>query len=451
MEYLAPPLETSPTALKEQFDTAMASYFPGWNPGAGNLAERIAGAQSLIDAQLMEAAAEGATNVFRFYGAKIADIPPVEAVQATGSTTWTATDTLGHTIPIGTIVIFTNGLGNRVAFETTAEATITAGQSLVENVPIRAQLPGEEANSISGLATELQSPLSFIASVNMPSPSNGGSEAESDEAYLNRLTEKLRTLSPSPITPTDFDILVGEKSGVGRVTTLRGVNPTGTLSATGTTTNTSNEVTGLTAATTEKLLVGTEVTGTGIPANTFIIEVGSTTIKLSANATASGSPTLTFTGLQKQPGYVCSVVGKANGEELSSGEMATIESEVGAECLAGVEFKVIKPKYTTITPVVNVVAWPGQNATTIKEAVEAALKEYLSPENWGKAPTGQASKEFNNDPKVRFVNVEHRILQVVGTHYISSLTLNGGTSDITMAGIVALPKCGTPTVNVSLG
>lgn len=62
---------------------------------------------------------------------------------------------------------------------------------------------------------------------------------------------------------------------------------------TGTTTNGSAVVTGLTD--TSQMIVGMEVTGTGIPGSTTILTVDSATqITLDANATADGSPSLTF-------------------------------------------------------------------------------------------------------------------------------------------------------------
>lgn len=61
---------------------------------------------------------------------------------------------------------------------------------------------------------------------------------------------------------------------------------------TGTTTKSSKSVTGLTSAVTSKLFVGEVITGPGIPSGTTVASVGTTSITLSKNATASGSGTL---------------------------------------------------------------------------------------------------------------------------------------------------------------
>lgn len=67
-----------------------------------------------------------------------------------------------------------------------------------------------------------------------------------------------------------------------------------TTQSTGTTTSSSTAVT-LSAANTS-IYTGMAVTGTGIAANTVVAAVSGTSVTLSANATASGTVTLTFVG-----------------------------------------------------------------------------------------------------------------------------------------------------------
>jgi hypothetical protein len=450
MEYLQPPLEQNPSALLQTFNEAMEVAFPGWTPASGNLDARMAAAGAQIGAQLMEAAGDGATNYFRYFGANIVGLPPHEAKFANGTTTWVITDALGHTIPAGTVAVFLDGLGNRWGFETLEAAVVAPGSKEVTGVSVRSVLPGAGANGISGVAVEISgNPPTFVASITLVSPTSEGAEAESDGAYLSRLVEENSTLSPTPITPRDFNIILTNKSNVGRAFTLRGFNPTGTVVHSGGIA-VSKEITGLTTVVTEQLVVGSAVTGTGIPASTFVTEVGAGTVKLNNATTKTETTSCTFTGVLKSAGYTASWVGSPTSEALSAEAMAQLETEIQEQCLAGVTFKVLAPTFTTINVAATVFAWPGQIAASIKEAIETAIKTYLSPERWGQPPTGQ-SKEWNNDPRVRIVNAEHAILQVIGTHYVASLELNAGTTDITMTGVVALPKLGTLTVNVNIG
>lgn len=72
--------------------------------------------------------------------------------------------------------------------------------------------------------------------------------------------------------------------------------PATTLTQSYSTTSGSNTLTVSAGTVTAGTSVGQNVTGTGIPANTVVTVVGSTTIQISNNATASGTATLTFTG-----------------------------------------------------------------------------------------------------------------------------------------------------------
>lgn len=449
MEYLQPPLEQNPSALLQTFNEAMEVAFPGWAPTSASLSARLAGAGAQVAAQVMEAASDGATSLFRYFGANIAGLPPHEGLAASGLATWVLTDTLGHTIPVGTVVVWVDGFGNRWGLETLAETVVAPGSKEAVAVSMRATAIGTGSNGLSGSAVELSSPLAFVASITLPSPTNGGSEAESDSTYLSRLVEENTTLSPTPITPRDFNTILTSKSGVGRAFTLRGFNPAGTVAHAGTTVSTT-EITALTTAVTEQLVPGTVVTGTAYAANTFVTEVGAGTVKLNQASIKSETATATFTGTIRNAGYCTSWVGNPAGEALSGGIMAELELEIQEQCLAGVTYRVLAATYTTVNVAVTLFAWSGQSAAAIKEAVEAAIRTFMSDERWGQLPTGQ-TKEWGNEPKVRIVNAEHAVLQIVGTHYISSLTLNAGSVDVPMAGVVPMPKLGTLAVTVNIG
>lgn len=449
MEYLSPPLEQNPSAIVQTFNEAMETAFPGWTPAPASLAARLAGAGSQTVAQLNEAASDGATNLFRYFGANIAGLPPHEGLAAGGVATWVLTDTLGHSIPVGTVAVWTDSFGNRWGLETLAEVVIAPGSKEAVGVSMRATAIGTGSNGLSGLAVELSSPLAFVASISLPSPTNGGSEAEGDSEFLNRLVALNTTLSPTPITPRDFNIILTNRSPVGRAFTLRGFNPAGTVVHTGTIAATA-EITALTAAVTEQLVPGTVVTGVGIAAGTFVTAVGVGTVTLNQATTKTESTTCTFTGTIRNPGFSTSWVGTVAGEAIAGGLLAEIEAEIQEQCLAGVTFKLLTPTYTVVNVAVTLNAWPGQTASVIKEAVEAAIRTFMSPERWGQLPTGQ-TKEWGNEAKVRIVNAEHAVLQIIGTHFITSLTLNAGSTDVALPGVVPMPKLGTLAVTVNIG
>jgi hypothetical protein len=84
---------------------------------------------------------------------------------------------------------------------------------------------------------------------------------------------------------TDTPVLIGDITGLS-------MKQVGVFTDTGTTTTSSNSIT--LAAANPLIGAGQTITGTGIPANTTVVSVVTTTVKISNNATASGSTLLTF-------------------------------------------------------------------------------------------------------------------------------------------------------------
>src|ERR1035441_3419847 len=227
-EYISPPLETNPEALVEIFHEYMEANVAGWEAAPGNLDERLGGAFSQLIAQLNEASSEGATNVFRYYGNNIVGIKPTEAEFAKGIAAVTAIDSLGHEIPLGTIIVWENNLKARVAFETTEAATIAPAATEVHAVPMRAVIAGSEGNGIEGNAIELVTSLPFVSKVELETPSNGGLNEEEDATYLGKLAKEFQLLTPKPILGTDFSLDLLNHPNVGRATTIPGFNTAAT-------------------------------------------------------------------------------------------------------------------------------------------------------------------------------------------------------------------------------
>lgn len=455
LEYLSPPLPTSPSSVERLFEEGMEAAFPGWKRSEASLTTRIGGAVSLVAAQNNEAAADGATNIFRYLCANLHNIQPGEAECASGTATWDVTDTLGHTIPAGTVAVWRNGSGNAWAFENTEPIVIAAGSNSATGVAMRALNAGEGGNGISGPAIELAPPvnLTYVSSVTMTTETTGGTESEGDSEYLTKAARRLETLSPTPILPRDFNNLLTEHSNVGRAITLRAFNPTATVTHS-TSISSSTTLISVTEAVAKLLLPGTEVSGTGIAAGTRVEEVKSVSageVTLTAAPTKTETSTLTFTGLTEQPGWSTSWITSTTGEALTEPEY---EKEIQELLLSGVGYKLLTPAYTTIAVQGTVYVWPGTSSSltsTIKASTEAAIKTYINPLTWGTG-VGTNSSEWNNDPIVRLLNVEAAILKVPGVHYVSGVKLNEGSANIHMTnGIVVLPKLGTLAITMATG
>jgi len=85
------------------------------------------------------------------------------------------------------------------------------------------------------------------------------------------------------------------------------------------------------------------------------------------------------------------------------------------------------------------------------QARASAPSPRLSPRRWGMPPTGDATSSGGwwNRPVVRHLELAAVLNQVDGLDYISALTLQGATSDVTLAGAIPLPRPGTITGTVT--
>jgi uncharacterized phage protein gp47/JayE len=89
-------------------------------------------------------------------------------------------------------------------------------------VAIQASDPGADGNAIGTAGSNIQliDPLAFVTTVRLEAVTSGGQDAESDDAYLNRLSAQLQLLAPRPILPEDFAIFARNIPGVWRATAI---------------------------------------------------------------------------------------------------------------------------------------------------------------------------------------------------------------------------------------
>jgi hypothetical protein len=165
-------------------------------------------------------------SIFRYYGNSIIGIAPIADIQASASSTWTAINTNGYTIPAGTQVGVRAAGDELIAFQVAFDVVIPPGSvtTTVGQVQLLAVLPGDQANGFTG-AAELIDPIDWIASINIPGLTGGGVTAETDDSYLNRLAAQLQLLSPRPILPQDFATMARSIPGVARALAVDGYNP----------------------------------------------------------------------------------------------------------------------------------------------------------------------------------------------------------------------------------
>lgn len=225
-EYIVFPIEVNPEDLQENVYDYLQTRIPGWEPNAGNLDVWMAEAFSLWAADLRTAMSEVTDAIFRNFGESMIGIPPTPASAATSSVTVTARDNAGYLMPQGTLMAYRTAQDDLYPFETAADLVIAPG-STSGTVAIIAANVGAAASGLGAAAAamELIDPIDWVTSVALVATTSGGQDAESDDAYLDRLRGELQLLTPRPILPQDFAALAINIPGVSRVIAIDGYNP----------------------------------------------------------------------------------------------------------------------------------------------------------------------------------------------------------------------------------
>ena len=222
--YNAPDVETDQDAIAQEVFTSLATSVPGWQAHDGNLDTWLVEAFAEVGAEIRALAADVPASIFTTYGQLVLGIPPQIAVSATGQATITAVDAAGYTLDVGAQFALARSGDDLVAFATLQEATIPPGDTSVDNVPFAAVIQGADANGLSGPGQMLD-PVVWVASVDVAAPTVDGLDAETPDAYLDRLTNLLRMVALRPILPQDFAILALQVPDVGRAVAMNLYDP----------------------------------------------------------------------------------------------------------------------------------------------------------------------------------------------------------------------------------
>lgn len=214
--WISVPIDTDEQALYDDAAATLRALKPGWEPAEGSLDTWILRAASRLASELRDVAADVPAAILRTYGQQVFQLPALEPARATVATTWTAADALGHTVPAGAQFTLRDAAGARQAFRTQSAAVIPAAETAVAGVLAEAVTPGLAADGLAGTPEPVDS-LDWLASIALDEPStSGGSDGETDEEYLARLSALLRIQSDVPILPADFEILALTVPGVAR-------------------------------------------------------------------------------------------------------------------------------------------------------------------------------------------------------------------------------------------
>ena len=238
MSYIDIPIVTDADVLVQQSIASIASSIPGWVPREGNLEVLLLEQFAAMASEAANVASDVPSSIFQYFGGLIG-ITPNTGVQNQLYTTWTLianAPTGGYQIPAGTVVgLFYAGASYQ--FQLVQNLTIAAGTSTATNVLVEAVTAGTAYNiqSISAinaigyyLQMGTQDPnVSSVVITATPSTNSAlvaGTDPETTDAFLNRLTAELQLLAPRPITPSDYALFAQNVSGIYRAQSFDGFN-----------------------------------------------------------------------------------------------------------------------------------------------------------------------------------------------------------------------------------
>jgi hypothetical protein len=181
---------------------------PGWSLEAGHLETIVTEMFARMASILAVLAQTHAREVFRDFVATVFRVPVLSASSASGTVTFTLTDTLGHTIPAGTQV----SIGD-VAFRTTGDLTAAAGAGTVTGTVV-AVIAGAAGSGLTGTAT-VEDLLDYVqTTAAVVGVTTGGTDGETVDAYVDRVHDELPTLSFAVVTPRDAELIAMSVPGV---------------------------------------------------------------------------------------------------------------------------------------------------------------------------------------------------------------------------------------------
>lgn len=136
-----------------------------------------------------------------------------------------------------------------------------------------------------------------------------------------------------------------------------------------------------------------------------------------------------------------------NGAALSASTKAAVKTLLEAQREVNFVVHVADPAWTTVNVTFTAVTLPGWTPSDVKVRAEQAVANYLDPSLWGAAIE---ASDWINERTLRFGELYAVLNAADGLNYVTALTINGAANtDLTLAGIVALPTPGTITGTVT--
>jgi hypothetical protein len=203
---------------------SIQAQIPGWKPYDGHLEVAELEETAQMASESAQVASQMSVVIFMAFGVLIG-ILPEPGTQATVPASFTMNDTAGYTIPSGTQIGYPLSGNSQLNFTVQATIVVPPGQSTGVGTLV-CETPGAFGNGLAPATCQVISPTNpGIASVATTAVSAGGTDAETQTAYINRLSAELQLLAPRPILAADYAAMAPNVPGVFRALAIDGLNP----------------------------------------------------------------------------------------------------------------------------------------------------------------------------------------------------------------------------------
>lgn len=360
MTYVRPDLVIDEEAIAQTAYDLVAERVPGWQPADTALDTALLEAPSRLAAELRGLVIDVSDLIVEGLATSVLGLPRRPATPAVVTVTFTLETAFpNYTIPAGTQLGLTAPDGSLVGFATLIEA-ITSTTSVT--VDAEAVEPGEAGNGLTGAGVVIDA-IPNLVGVTAITTSAGGAEAETEEAYLDRIVRHMLLVAEVPILPEDYALMAIDVEGVARAMAIDLYDPA---------TNTYGHV-------------------------------RTVTVVLQDDA----------------------------GQPVAGSIKTEVDNLLQEHREVGFVVNVIDPIYHDLTVATTIVKTPDALQDQVEADVQAALEDFLSPANWGRG-TSTSDPVWVSQPVVYVNQLITVVGSVPGVLRVVSLTINGGTADVTM-------------------
>lgn len=141
----------------------------------------------------------------------------------------------------------------------------------------------------------------------------------------------------------------------------------------------------------------------------------------------------------------------AAGAAVSGGVLADVQALVDPATIVGLEVGYADPDPTAIDVTVVATALAGYDTADVDTRTTAAVLAFLAESRWGSLPfTSGGEQVWRPQTLVRYLEVAAAVNAVEGLDFITTLTVEGGTADVTLGSLpwsIAAPGTITVTIN----